>query len=105
MTGRRQLTLIGDAEMNELGVAAFASLKAEGKVSEDALYNQYVQCVADAILEVIPSGPPPGEWEVRVFEDPTPNAFALPGAKIGVHTGMLELATTSGQLAAVIGHE
>ena len=40
-----------------------------------------------------------------VFEDPTPNAFALPGGKIGVHTGMLEVASTPGRLAAVVGHE
>ena len=40
-----------------------------------------------------------------VFEDNSPNAFALPGGKIGVHSGMLEVATTPGQLAAVLGHE
>ncbi|MDH3727475.1 MAG: M48 family metallopeptidase, partial [Myxococcales bacterium] len=46
-----------------------------------------------------------GKWEALVFDDPTPNAFALPGGKIGVHTGMLDVATTPGQLAAVLGHE
>lgn len=107
MTGRRQLTLINDAKMDEMGVAAFAELKAQQKVSNDVMLNEYVQCISDAIVEVIPKdgGPADGDWEVLVFEDETPNAFALPGAKIGVHTGMLELATTSGQLAAVIGHE
>ncbi len=35
----------------------------------------------------------------------TPNAFALPGGKIGVNTGLLKVARTQGQLAAVIGHE
>ena len=44
-------------------------------------------------------------WEVEVFEDETANAFALPGGKIGVHTGLLTVATTPGQLAAVLGHE
>lgn len=107
MTGRRQLTLINDAKMDEMGTAAFAELKAQQKVSDDIMLNEYVQCVATAIVEVIPKdgGPADGRWEVLVFEDETPNAFALPGAKIGVHTGMLELAATSGQLAAVIGHE
>jgi predicted Zn-dependent protease len=38
-----------------------------------------------------------------VFDDTSPNAFALPGGKIGVHSGMLEVATTPGQRAAVIG--
>jgi predicted Zn-dependent protease len=44
-------------------------------------------------------------WEIRVFADDTPNAFALPGGKIGVNTGLLKVAHTQGQLAAVIGHE
>jgi predicted Zn-dependent protease len=44
-------------------------------------------------------------WEVVVFEDKTLNAFALPGAKIGVHTGMMELVDNQDQLAAVLGHE
>ena len=44
-------------------------------------------------------------WQVTVFNDPTPNAFALPGGKIGVHTGLLKVAQTQDQLAAVIGHE
>ena len=108
MTGRRQLTLIDDAKMDELGIAAFRDLKTEGKVEKDAATNKYVRCVADAIINVIPKGgaaPKDGKWEVLVFEDPTPNAFALPGGKIGVHTGMLTVATTAGQLAAVIGHE
>jgi predicted Zn-dependent protease len=64
--------------------------------------------VADAVLAVVPNGgaaPSDGKWEVLVFEDETPNAFALPGGKIGVHTGMLTVATTAGQLAAVLGHE
>lgn len=107
MTGRRQLTLIDDARMDEMGLAAFASLKQQGELSQDVMVNGYVQCVATAILEVIPpgAGPKDGKWEALVFEDPTPNAFALPGGKIGVHTGMLDVATTPGQLAAVLGHE
>lgn len=108
MTGRRQLTLIDDAKMDELGIAAFQDLKTEQKVDKDTITNKYVRCVANAIIGVIPKGgaaPKDGKWEVLVFQDPTPNAFALPGGKIGVHTGMLKVATTAGQLAAVIGHE
>jgi predicted Zn-dependent protease len=108
MTGRRQLTLIDDAKMDQLGASAFQDLKTEGKVERNTATNRYVRCVADAIIGVIPKGgaaPKDGRWEVLVFEDATPNAFALPGGKIGVHTGMLTVATTPGQLAAVIGHE
>ena len=47
----------------------------------------------------------PSRWELQVFEDDSANAFALPGGKIGVHTGLLRVARTPGQLAAVLGHE
>ena len=107
MTGRKQLTLIHEDRMDAMGIAAFASLKSEGALNKDPAVNEYVQCVVIAILEVAPheNGPDDGRWEVLVFEDTTPNAFALPGGKIGVHTGMLDVATTPGQLAAVLGHE
>ena len=107
MTGRRQLTLIHDDRMDAMGIAAFASLKSSGELNQDPAINEYVQCVVVAILEVAPpeNGPDDGRWEVLVFEDTSPNAFALPGGKVGVNTGMLEVATTPGQLAAVLGHE
>ena len=107
MTGRRQLTLIHEDKMDALGIAAFASLKHEGELNQDPAIDDYVRCVVVAILEVGPAeyGPDDGRWEVLVFENATPNAFALPGGKIGVHTGMLDIATTPGQLAAVLGHE
>jgi predicted Zn-dependent protease len=47
----------------------------------------------------------PGNWEVNVFTDDSANAFALPGGKIGVNSGLLKVARSQDQLAAVIGHE
>jgi predicted Zn-dependent protease len=47
----------------------------------------------------------PSSWEVVVFEEESANAFALPGGKIGVHTGLLDVATNQHQLATVLGHE
>ena len=44
-------------------------------------------------------------WEVVVFDSEQVNAFALPGGKIGVYTGLLKVAENQDQLAAVIGHE
>ena len=45
------------------------------------------------------------EWELAIFEDNQVNAFAMPGGKIGVYTGILEVTEDEHQLAAVIGHE
>jgi metalloendopeptidase OMA1, mitochondrial len=47
----------------------------------------------------------PDEWEIAVIEDDTANAFALPGGKIGVHTGLFEVIDNEAQLAAVVAHE
>ena len=106
MTGRKQLTLFSDSRMDEMGATAFTDIKKQGKVDASPATNRYVKCVALAVIKVIPKDRAiQGRWEVVVFEDSTPNAFALPGGKIGVHTGMLKIAGTPGQLAAVLGHE
>jgi predicted Zn-dependent protease len=102
--GRSQLILVDDAQMDQMGVQAFEQLKSEGKVSGDSRKNAYVTCVAMAITNQLPAEFA-GNWEVLVFDDDSANAFALPGKKIGVHTGLLEVATNQDQLATVIGHE
>jgi predicted Zn-dependent protease len=103
-TGRRQLLLFSESEISKMGVAAFEDLKKSEKVSGDARVKRYVECVANALLVALPGDEGRG-WEVEVFDDDTPNAFALPGRKIGVHTGILKAAKNQHQLAAVIGHE
>jgi len=96
--------LYSQDQMAEMGAQSFQNLQQEQPVSTDAAVNRYVQCVTDALLQVVdPQWQ--GGWEVVVFEDPTANAFALPGRKIGVHTGLLAVARTPDQLASVIGHE
>lgn len=61
--------------------------------------------MANAITAVAVDHTGVASWEVVVFRDNSANAFALPGGKIGVHTGMLKVATSADQLAAVLGHE
>lgn len=102
-TGRNQLILFPDSQMNEMGVASFTQLKQETPPSTDKASIDYVMCISNALLDV--AGEKRDRWEIQVFNDESPNAFALPGNKIGVHTGMIKLATTPDQLAAVIGHE
>ena len=46
------------------------------------------------------------QWEFRVIQDDKPaNAFALPGGKVAVYTGMLAVTRDEAGLAAVLGHE
>ena len=76
-------------------------MKAEKPRGEEADIA-YVRCVANAILKETPGD---NRWEIAVFDDDAVNAFALPGGKIGVYTGLLDLAENQHQVAAVIGHE
>lgn len=103
-TGRSQVLLMPKAQMDQMGVAAFNDMKQNAKVSTDARVNQYVVCVANAVTAALPPKDQ-RDWEVVVFDDPSANAFALPGGKIGVNTGLLKVAVDQNQLATVIGHE
>lgn len=103
-TGRSQLILFPESEMDEMGVSAFKEMQQQTPPSTDAKLNNYVQCVSDHIVRAMPGGNP-SAWETRVFDDDQVNAFALPGSKIGVYKGLLNVAENQDQLATVIGHE
>lgn len=104
-TGRRQLILVKDPEMNQLGAEAFSEMKKKTPIEKSESINRYVNCIVAAELAVSEDTTGVTDWEVVVFKDNTPNAFALPGGKIGVHTGILPVTKTADQLAAVLGHE
>lgn len=103
--GRNQLKLYSSAQLAGMGEQTFDAMKAEQKVSSKVVTNQFVSCVANAITKHVPKSVFAGTWELVVFEDPQVNAFALPGGKIGVYTGLLDVTENQEQLAAVIGHE
>jgi predicted Zn-dependent protease len=103
--GRNQLKLYSSSQLAGMGEQAFAGMKTEQKVSSQPVSNQYVKCIADAITQHVPKSVFAGVWELVVFDSPQINAFALPGGKIGVYTGLIELTENQHQLAAVIGHE
>jgi len=108
-TGRSQLIMMSEPEMAAMGIAAFDEMKGQTPISKNAQQRALVQCVADAITGVLTYDDlrviGQQDWEVELFEDPTANAFALPGGKMGVNTGLLKVAKTPAQLAAVMGHE
>lgn len=104
-TGRSQLIALPDGQLNSMGVQSFQEMKSKQTIETDPKINAYVKCVAAPLVAI--GGPLAGipNWEVVVFRDNSANAFALPGGKIGVHTGILKAARNQDQLAAVIGHE
>ncbi len=89
-----------------MGATAFADTKAKEKISNDLAANERVRRVGQRIADAVGDALPGAKWEFVVFDDPkTVNAFALPGGKVGVYTGLLELAMNDAELAIVMGHE
>ena len=102
-TGRKQLVLMPVDQVDAMGVEAFNTIKQETPLETNSQVNRYVTCVANAIIQV--SNSTVKSWEIAVFKDESANAFALPGGKIGVNTGLLKVAEDQNQLGTVIGHE
>lgn len=104
-TGRRQLMLVSPEQEAQMGLSAFAQIKQEERVSPDSAANGQVQRVGRRIAESVGREIPNADWEFVVFESRDVNAFALPGGKVGVYTGLLALVETDDELASVIAHE
>ncbi|WP_175577890.1 M48 family metallopeptidase [Mongoliimonas terrestris] len=94
---------VSQEEVERLGAETWARLKASKAASRDAGARRQLQEVAWRLLAA--TGEQPSRWEVEVFAEPTINAFALPGRKIGVYEGMIKVSAGEGGLAAIIGHE
>jgi len=103
VTGRSQLILVPESQDPQMGLAAYQQIKQEETISQDAELTRRVQEVGRRIAAVSPH--PDWDWEFTLFANDQPNAFALPGGKVGVYTGLFKVAQTDAQLAAVLGHE
>jgi predicted Zn-dependent protease len=103
ITGRSQLILVGDDKVQALGLQAYNQMKQEMPRSSDGALDRRVQTVGKRIAAISPK--PDWDWEFTLFENDSPNAFALPGGKVGVNTGLFKVAKNDDQLAAVMGHE
>lgn len=95
--------LVSDAQVQAIGLRAWEEITATTPVARGDPRQGALDAVARRCL--LAAGERPGDWEVRLFDVAQVNAFALPGRKIGVYTGMFEAARTPGELAAVVGHE
>jgi predicted Zn-dependent protease len=104
-TGRSQMIWKSDAELEAQSARAFNQMRAGMPLSTDRKKIDFVACVAEAVVGVLEPPLSDIEWELAVFDSESVNAFAMPGGKIGVFTGILEITENQHQLASVIGHE
>lgn len=105
-TGRTQFVgAVSQEQLNQLGAQAFTEAKSQGPISNDARQSAYVRCVVDDLIAQLPTQWRKTGWETALFANDEPNAFALPGGKVGVNTGIFKVAKNQDQLAAVLAHE
>ena len=112
-TGRSQLLMTSVSEEMKMGVQAYDQVKSDPKMrpSQDPREIEPVKRVAARIVEAAKRSKyaemaKQFQWEVTIIkDDKTANAFALPGGKMAVYTGIFPMAKTEAGLAAVMGHE
>ncbi|AHF92358.1 hypothetical protein OPIT5_21000 [Opitutaceae bacterium TAV5] len=104
-TGRKQLLLTSPEQEAQMGIQSFDQIKKEEKISTDPAVNARIQRIGKRIADAVGREMPDAQWEYVVFDSPTVNAFALPGGKVGVYTGLINLASSDDEIAIVMGHE
>lgn len=106
ITGRKSLELVSEAEVTKMSMAAFEDLKRMQKPSLDREQNEMLQRVGGRLAEVVFWDIPNARWEFVVFSSPAQvNAFAMAGGKVGVYSGIFDVAKTDDELAVVVAHE
>ena len=103
-SGRKQILLISEGEEMSLGLKAYQDTLKKEKLSTDPKANALVRRVGTRIAAV--ANKPGYAWEFTVIDNPkTVNAFALPGGKVAIYTGILPYTKTEAGLAFVVAHE
>jgi predicted Zn-dependent protease len=115
ITGRRQLSLVSDNEMNTLAVTQYKQTLGTAKLSTNAEQTAMVRRVGQRIAAAVEqyfkqqgqSNQLEGyQWEFNLIDDPkTVNAWCMPGGKVAVYSGILPLTQDETGLAVVMGHE
>ena len=103
-SGPADAPVASDLQLASIGSVAFEQLKAKSRLSADFRSHSLVRCVAGRLISALPDDERLLDWEILVFDEPGVFAFALPGARIGVHSQLLEVARTEGELAGAISH-
>lgn len=103
VTGQLQLALISEAQEIQMGQQAAQEVATTIGLVDDPALQQYVSDLGTRLAAA--SERPQLPWSFAVVDDPTPNAFALPGGPIFVTRGLLSLMGSEAQLATVLGHE
>ena len=107
VTGRSQFIMVDEAQVSSLSAGEFAKMK---KLPNDPRLAKVREVGLKILAAARPNDtravlPPASKWEFAIIDDKSPNAFAMPGGKIGFNSGMFQYAPTDDDIAVILGHE
>lgn len=115
LTGRKQLSLVGDAEINQSAAASYSQLLSDPKTKvissgTDAQRVKRIGAKLSAAIESYLKQNGYGDqykfnWEFNLIQSNEINAWCMPGGKVAVYSGILPITLTDAGLATVMGHE
>lgn len=108
LTGRKQLVDLSREQEAALGYQSYQEILQNERIVTTGEAPKMVRDVATRLIQAVqkfPGADPGFEWEANVIESDQVNAFALPGGKIAVYTGLFPVAANADGLAVVMGHE
>jgi predicted Zn-dependent protease len=116
ITGRNQLSLVSEQALQQEAVTQYRSFLSQNKVvssnnSRDAeMVKRVGSRIAAAITRYYKEKGVPNElagynWEFNLVDNKEVNAWCMPGGKVVVYTGLLNVTKNEAALAIVLGHE
>lgn len=114
VTGRKQFNIIPDSEMLSMSYSQYDQFLKENKLSNNAEQTEMVKrighriegAVTKYLTELQFTDLLDGyDWEFNLVDDPSVNAWCMPGGKVVVYTGILPVTKNEAGLAVVMGHE
>lgn len=114
LTGRKQMLFVSDSEVLSSSLTQYSEYIKSAPISSNATKKAMVtrvgKKIAAATEQYLENNGMSGEvrnfsWEFNLVKDNQVNAFCMPGGKIVVYEGLMNLVSSDDELAVVIGHE
>ncbi len=106
VTGRNSVSMVDDADVTKKSIEEFERTKSMQRMSRNPAQIRIVNDIGRRLSQTVFWDVPLAEWEFVVFDAPgVLNAFAMPGGKVGVFSGLIDFCENEDQLASVLAHE
>ena len=113
VSGRQQLVLVSEEQAQASSAQAYTQTlneaRKQGKLSTDAALNNRVRRITDRLVAEAKLMYPPSrdwQWSVAVIDEPTLNAWCMPGGKMAIYTGIIQkLKLSDDEIGQIMGHE